>query len=126
MQPSLSGGIENPRQYSEQNRLTDVGNGGAAIVKQQDVARCQITQQSLRDDFRVALAGIEAAPRPRCQPQIELLQDGLQQDIAQARRCAKKAGRLPVSSVSVRCAVSISRLSAPMPVTENVCTCFCE
>ncbi len=38
----------------------------------------------------------------------------------------KKAGRSPVSSVNVRCAASISRLSAPMPVTENVCTCFCE
>ena len=80
-----------------------------AIVQQEDVAGSEPAHEAAVNAFRVALNRIEAAPRPRCQAQVQARQHGVQQWRAysaeraeEARPLAREIGERRLCAADVR------------------------
>ena len=93
LQAPLGEHIEQARQRFEDHRTAAAAARRIAIVQQQDVAAAQLGRQATQHGIRVRIDGIEAAPRPTCESQLQARQNGLQKHVAQPRGCTKPSRR---------------------------------
>ena len=87
-QPCAAKTLQQRRQHVEDHRTLGARAGGVAVVQQHDVAGGKIPGQVLQHALRIALHGVEAAPGPAHEREIEALQHRREERVAQPGRRA--------------------------------------
>ena len=108
-----------PGSTARRTALPSLGARRVAVVGEQDVAGRQAAREPRQHVGRLAPHGVEAAPRPADELQVEALQHRRRNGLRSPAGARKKRGASPVMSASDACAAAISRAIAFGPSSEK-------